>query len=140
VTLAPGQSAQIGRYSVQFVERRETIYPDRRVEEAVLRISDGDRALGEQYPAKTFYQGFEEQATSTIAIRTNALEDLYIVLTNYDSKSASFLLVINPMVVWLWIGGVIVLVGTIFTMWPRPAAQPARATVPARGGAVAYGD
>jgi cytochrome c-type biogenesis protein CcmF len=140
VTLAPGQTAQIGRYSVQFVERRETFYADHRREEGILRISDGDRSLGQMFPAKAFYTGFEEQATTTVAIRTNAMEDLYIVLTNYDSKSASFLLVVNPMVVWLWIGGVIVLVGTIFTMWPRPATQPARATVPARGGAVAYGD
>ena len=140
VTLAPGQTAQIGRYSVQFIERRETFYSDHRREEAVLQIGDGNRTLGQMLPAKSFYDGFEDQATTSVAIRTNAMEDLYIVLTNYDSKSASFLLVINPMVVWLWIGGVIILVGTIFTMWPRPTAQPARATVPARGGAVAYGD
>ena len=140
VTLAPGQTAQIGRYNVRFVERRETQFADRRVEEAVLQIAAGDRALGQLLPAKSFYRGFEDQATTSVAIRTNALEDLYIVLTSYDSKSASFLLVVNPMVVWLWIGGGIVLLGTIFTMWPRPTPQPAPATVPVRGGAAAYGD
>jgi len=110
------------------------------VEAGVVNISDGDRSLGQMLPNKSYYTGFEDQATTSVAIRTNAIEDLYIVLTNYDNKTASFLLVVNPMVVWLWIGGLIVLVGTIFTMWPRPTAQPARATVPARGGAVAYGD
>jgi cytochrome c-type biogenesis protein CcmF len=140
VTLSPGQTTQIGRYTVQFVERREVQYTDRRVEQGVVQISDGDRSLGQMFPAKSYYTGFEDQATTSVAIRTNPAEDLYIVLTNYDTKTASFLVVVNPMVVWLWIGGLIVLLGTIFTMWPRPTTQPARATVPARGGAVAYGD
>ena len=91
-------------------------------------------------PNKAFYRGFENQATTSVAIRTNALEDLYIVLTTWDSKGATLLLVVNPLVVWLWIGGVIVLLGTIFTMWPRPVPEAVRVTAPARGEAMAYGD
>jgi cytochrome c-type biogenesis protein CcmF len=140
VTLAPGQTAQVGRYSVQFAERVEYTAGDRRVEEARLAIRDGDRMLGTMTPNRAYYRGFENQSSTSVAIRTNALEDLYIVLGNWDSKGATFLLAVNPMVVWLWIGGAIVLVGTIFTMWPRPATHPARATVPARGRAAAYGD
>jgi cytochrome c-type biogenesis protein CcmF len=140
VTLAPGQTAQVGRYSVQFAERVEYTAGDRRVEEARLAIRDGDRMLGTMTPNRAYYRGFENQSSTSVAIRTNALEDLYIVLGNWDSKGATFLLAVNPMVVWLWIGGAIVLVGTIFTMWPRPVTQPVRATVPARGRAAAYGD
>ncbi len=140
VTLAPGESAQIGRYTVQLDRRIEYTEGDRRIDEGRLTIRDGERALGEMRPNKSFYRGFENQATTSVAIRTTPAEDLYIVLTTWDSKGASFLLVVNPLVVWLWIGGVIVLVGTVFTMWPRPVAVPVRATAPTRGEVLAYGD
>ncbi|CAA9570074.1 MAG: Cytochrome c heme lyase subunit CcmF [uncultured Thermomicrobiales bacterium] len=140
VTLAPGQTAQIGRYTVQLQDRIEYVDGDRRVDEARLNISDGDKTLGQMRPNKAFYRGFENQATTSVAIRTNAREDLYIVLTTWDSKGATLLLVVNPLVVWLWIGGAIVLVGTVFTMWPRPATSPVRVAAPARGEAMAYGD
>ena len=142
VTLSPGQTAQIGRYTVQFDGRREFVEADRRVEEAPLSVRDGARDLGTIRPAKSFYAGFEGQATTSVAIRTTPLEDLYVVLNNWDATSVSLLLVVNPLVVWIWIGGLIVLLGTIFAMWPRPLPRPAHAREPeaARGGAVAYGD
>ena len=140
MTLRPGETAAIGRYTVQFVERREYADADRRVTEGVLSVRDGGRDLGRLYPSKSVYRGFEQQATTSVAIRTTALEDLYVVLNGWDSQSASFLLVVNPLVVWLWIGGGIVLLGTIFTMWPRPVPRAARAAESVPGGAVAYGD
>lgn len=65
-----------------------------------------------------------------------------IVLTGWDANGASFLLAVNPLVVWLWISGVIVLAGTIFAMWPRPRPRAVRAAEPepAPRGVVAYGD
>ncbi len=140
VTLAPGQTTQIGRYTVQLQDRVEYVDGDRRVDEARLLISDGATVLGEMRPNKSFYKGFENQGTTSVAIRTTPMEDLYIVLSTWDSASATLLLVVNPLVVWLWIGGLIVLIGTFFTLWPRPVAQPVRVTAPASGKAMAYGD
>ncbi len=142
VTLAPGQTAQVGRYTVQFDGHRTYTDADRRVEEGVLTIRDGERVLGQMLPSRSFYRGFEDQGTTSVAIRTTPLEDLYIVLTGWDADGASFLLAVNPLVVWLWIGGVIVLFGTVFAMWPRPVPRPltVREREPARGEAVAYGD
>ena len=62
------------------------------------------------------------------------------MLNGWDSQSASFLLVVNPLVVWLWVGGLVVLIGTVFALWPRPLPRAVRAAEPAPAGAVAYGD
>jgi cytochrome c-type biogenesis protein CcmF len=140
VTLKPNQTAQIGQYTVQFQGRREYTVADRRVDEGDLLISQGGATVAEMRPSKSFYQGFEDQATTSVAIRTTPLEDLYIVLNGWDSQGASFLLVVNPMVVWLWAGGAIVLVGTVFALWPRPLPRTVRATETVPRGAVAYGD
>jgi cytochrome c-type biogenesis protein CcmF len=140
VTLAPGQTAQVGAYTVRLDDRVEYTERDRRVDEARVTILSGDRVIGEMRPNKSFYRGFENQATTSVAIRTTPREDLYIVLNTWDSRSATMLLVVNPLVVWIWIGGLIVLIGTIFTMWPRPVPVAVTAAAPARGGAMAYGD
>lgn len=140
VTLAPGQTATVGHYTVRLDERVEYTEGDRRVDEARVAVLDGGKVIGEMRPNKAFYRGFENQATTSVAIRTTPREDLYIVLNTWDSKSATMLLVINPLVVWIWIGGLIVLIGTIFTMWPRPVPITVPVGAPARRGAMAYGD
>ncbi|MDE3074777.1 MAG: hypothetical protein KGJ86_05060, partial [Chloroflexota bacterium] len=59
-------------------------------------------------------------------------EDLYVVLGDWtpDQGTATFLLFVNPMVAWLWFGAVIVVLGTVVTVWPHP--QASRAPTPAR--------
>jgi cytochrome c biogenesis factor len=39
---------------------------------------------------------------------------------------------INPLVTWLWVGGFLLLLGTLVSMWPgpRPAVRTAAVAVP----------
>lgn len=140
VTLTPGQAVGVGRYVIQFQSRSEYVEADRKVDEALLLVMENGRLVGELRPTKSAYRGFEAQATTSVAIRTTALEDLYVVLNGWDSQSASFLIVVNPLVVWLWIGGAVVVAGTVLTLWPRPLPQTVREAARPRAGAVAYGD
>ena len=68
-------------------------------------------------PEKSLYQG-QDQATSEVAIRTTLKEDLYVILAGYDEESATFKVLVNPLVIWLWIGGGIMTLGTIIVMLP----------------------
>ena len=80
-------------------------------------------------PEKRFYRNFEGQPSTGVAIRSTALEDLYIVLVGWEADgSASFLVFVNPLVVWLWIGGIVAVFGAVVAMWPDPRPR----TVPAR--------
>ncbi|MBV9168914.1 MAG: hypothetical protein JOZ81_02370 [Chloroflexi bacterium] len=42
---------------------------------------------------------------------------------------------VNPLVSWIWTGGLLLLLGTIVTMWPAPVPVARRATIP-RGATV----
>ncbi|MBI4319622.1 MAG: hypothetical protein HY675_14125 [Chloroflexi bacterium] len=60
-----------------------------------------------------------ENPTTEVGIRTTLLEDLYLILNGWDKdRSASFKVLVNPMVVWIWIGGVVLLLGTVVAFWP----------------------
>jgi cytochrome c-type biogenesis protein CcmF len=41
---------------------------------------------------------------------------------------ATFRMIVNPMVTWIWIGGLIVLAGAMITLWPSPLTARRRVT------------
>jgi len=46
---------------------------------------------------------------------------------------------VNPLVSWIWAGGVLLLLGTIVTMWPAPVPSRRRAVAPLPRDAVGVG-
>src|SRR6266699_3039358 len=60
------------------------------------------------------------QPSTEPGIRSDPLEDLYIVLGGVvnGSEQAVFRLTINPLVWWVWYGGLIVVIGGLIVMWP----------------------
>jgi len=55
-----------------------------------------------------------------VAIRSTLREDLYVALGAFDpaTKAATFQVYVNPLVAWLWIGGVVLVVGTGLSIYP----------------------
>ncbi len=60
------------------------------------------------------------QPSTEVGIRSDPLEDLYVVLGGVvnGSEQAVFRLTINPLVWWVWYGGLIVVIGGLIVMWP----------------------
>jgi cytochrome c-type biogenesis protein CcmF len=80
---------------------------------------DGEN-LGAVYPAKWDYRKGSE-ATTEVAIKVRASEDVYVVLTGYDldGKLANFRVFINPLISWVWIGFLILAFGTFICLIPQ---------------------
>ncbi|MDW7674720.1 MAG: cytochrome c-type biogenesis CcmF C-terminal domain-containing protein, partial [Bacillota bacterium] len=46
-------------------------------------------------------------------------EDLYITLAGWDADGTTALKVnVNPLIQWIWIGGYVLILGTLFALWP----------------------
>jgi cytochrome c-type biogenesis protein CcmF len=56
-----------------------------------------------------------------------------------EAPVADFRLIVSPLVAWIWIGGVIVVGGTMLSLWPAPRRARRRAAAPAAAGAMAPG-
>jgi cytochrome c-type biogenesis protein CcmF len=54
----------------------------------------------------------------TPSVRTSLHEDVYLKLTGVADGTASITVFVNPLVVWLWIGGGIIAVGTMVALIP----------------------
>jgi cytochrome c-type biogenesis protein CcmF len=73
------------------------------------------------YPAKRDYHDEEGQMTSEIAIRVRIAEDVYLVLTGFDleSQKANFRVYVNPLILWVWVGFLILALGTLICLIPQ---------------------
>jgi cytochrome c-type biogenesis protein CcmF len=122
--LAPGQTLAIKQYTLQFRDLAQYQTQGKQVVSATLNLSENGRPLGKVVSEKYMHRDHENPVTE-VAIRTTPLEDLYVILASWaDDGTATFKVLVNPGVVWIWIGGGILLVGTVVAFWPD--AQEAR--------------
>jgi cytochrome c-type biogenesis protein CcmF len=85
-----------------------------------LSVFKDGRLLGEVHPRYDLYP--DGQPVTVPGIRSTLSNDLYVVLVNWENVSVEqtpFKVYDNPLVNWLWIGSVILLLGTLVAAWPE---------------------
>ncbi|MDO8671548.1 MAG: heme lyase CcmF/NrfE family subunit [Dehalococcoidia bacterium] len=122
-TLAKDETMNIGDYVLEYKGVSSYSVKSHDVLAASLNVYQGGKLIDRMVPVKNSYPG-QEQVATEVAIRTTLKEDLYVILEDAGADgSASFKVVINPLVVWLWIGGGVLLVGTVIAFWPEAKAR-----------------
>jgi len=141
-TLPRGGSVAVGRYRLTFEGLFERRLPDLDIVLAHLRVQQDGREIALMEPERRTHRGWEQQPTTGVAIHTTWpwLDDLYVLLTGWQADgSATFRIIVNPLVSFIWLGALLFLAGTLIAGWPerarlaRPAGRPSMAVVPARG-------
>jgi cytochrome c-type biogenesis protein CcmF len=152
--MSPGSVMTIGPYRLQLQSFDADQKPNYSSERATIDVDQGGRSVMMLYPQRRFYPSNEESGTM-VAISSTLREDLYVVYAGRspDSNLPVIHAYLNPLVKWIWFGGLIVILGTILALLPNrqnvlvlspapategafvPAgAQPARATISATTG------
>jgi cytochrome c-type biogenesis protein CcmF len=123
-SMKAGDSIEVGGYTLTYQGMRSSDTPHTASMLAEITVARGGQVLTTMYPEKRFYKR-QQQPTTEIALRTTLREDLYLVLGSYDDKSGLMTLqvFINPLVVWLWLGGITMVLGTMIVMMPTAAEQ-----------------
>ena len=130
--LKPGEQAHVGPFTVRYDALRVTDDGQKQMITGHVTASKNGRAIGELAPAKWFFRKHEDQPTSEVAIHRSPGEDLYIILGGYDTQtqSATFQIVVNPLVNWIWLGFGVMAFGTGIALLPESAFAFAAAKVP----------
>jgi cytochrome c-type biogenesis protein CcmF len=86
---------------------------------ALLTVTKDGHAFTTMHPEKRFYKA-SQQPTSYVSIHPTLAEDLYVVLSGFDQNTGKAVIevFINPLVMWVWIGGVVVFLGTLLALVP----------------------
>ena len=112
-------------------------------------MSDAGRPVGTLQPGQRLYPGSNSPFAS-VAVRYGFVRDFYVILGSFDREGqwAQIKAQVHPMVAWIWLGGVVVLLGGGLALWPagrrarpwcpppagrRSPAAPGRRTIDGRG-------
>ena len=70
------------------------------------------------------HTGCENQPTSDVEVSTSTpqLDDIYVVLSSWDTSgsSVSLRVLVKPLVILLWIGGLVYFAGILIVAWHIP--------------------
>ena len=118
VVLAPGERAEIGDYGVEYLGARVEEKADRTEFIADLRLYKNGSFLDDTSAWRAFYT--EARMSSTrAAIRSTPVEDLYIINSEFlDGGQGVFRIMVNPLVMWMWIAGPVLILGSVIALWP----------------------
>jgi cytochrome c-type biogenesis protein CcmF len=140
--MKPGSVMSIGPYTLHFQNFDSQQEPDYTAERATIDVDRDGRSVMMLYPQRRFYSSNQESGTM-VAISSTPKEDLYVVYAGRspDTNLPVIHAYLNPLVKWIWFGGVFVVLGTILALIPNRQAvllmHPASRTVPVLGTAQA---
>jgi len=93
--------------------------PNYTYQEAEITVVKNGEAYTTLTPERRFYKA-SQQPISHVAIRPTLSQDLYVVLAGQDPASGKAVIevFINPLVQWVWMGGLVVFLGSLLALIP----------------------
>ncbi|MHB1482391.1 MAG: heme lyase CcmF/NrfE family subunit, partial [Bellilinea sp.] len=134
-TIPPGGTIALGDYAMTFdtLDIFDTT-DGRNVARAVVSVERDGKFLGELYPRRDYY--YDSQQPMTIpGVRSTMEDDFYVLLVDWEpisSTGVTFKIYHNPLVNWLWVGGIIFILGTLVAAWPDKDPERVHVSAAAR--------
>ena len=113
-TLDIGESVSAGKYELTYHELVFKQDNEKINAVATVLVSMNGRQIGSLRPSYAYWFS-HDNFYAEVAVRTTAVEDLFVSLVwtefDPDDRTATFRVLMNPLVVWIWTGGVFFLLG-----------------------------
>lgn len=120
--LAPGESLRLDRYTLTYESMRQFAQEggDRQVTEAKVNLYRDGKFVKSLHPHKDFFVS-SGQPLSIPAVLSRPEEDVYVLLVAWEDIGAAgstFKIYLNPLINWVWLGGIALIIGTLIAAWP----------------------
>ncbi|MBD3305355.1 heme lyase CcmF/NrfE family subunit [candidate division KSB3 bacterium] len=122
VSLRPGESSTLG--DIRFHYERLGVQEDIHKAAVFAEVSlyEEEKNFDTVLPQKRFYgEPPDWQTTTEIGLHTSLAKDVYVILAGWqEDETAVFNVMINPLIIWIWIGGFVVFtIGIVFVTIPK---------------------
>ncbi len=115
-----GQSLSIGPYRILCQNFDSTANDNYQSARATLEVFQNGKSQMMLYPERRFFPASGETET-IVATRSSALRDLYVVYAGRSPEDGNPVIhaYLNPLVKWIWFGGLVVVLGTGLALVPN---------------------
>jgi cytochrome c-type biogenesis protein CcmF len=126
-TVSQGEVLSVGGYQLQYKELLG--YPGsdgREIVEAVASLSKDGKVIRDLNPRRDYFV-VQEQPVSVAGVYSTPSVDVYVLLVGWDAngQTATFKVYVNSLINWVWIGGILMIIGTIIAAWSTPSQREA---------------
>lgn len=136
IVAGPKDRIEIGGYTLQFNGITSVEGPNWTARQANLDVARGSAALGTLTPQRRHYPR-GEMTTTESAILSSLSGDLYLVIgEELSGNRASIRAYYIPLVNWIWVGWLVIILGSLFALSQSRVAQSASRLEPASAMAV----
>jgi len=120
-----GETLDIRQYTLRVDELGTEDTPNYFSQKAKVSLYQYGEKVANMYPERRTYKASEQPSTE-VAIYSNLREDVYVVFAaaSEDGAKAVIQVFYNPLVMWVWIGGVVLGLGTLIAILPNKKAAP----------------
>ena len=127
-TLTPGQTVSFDGQTMTFKQLIETRHANYTAVGAEVVFTAADGTVTSLRPQRRFYDK-SEQPNSEVALSSGWRRDIYLTLAGWENGGAqtAIQVIVNPLVSWIWTGGVVMSIGAIVCLLPRLIPQRAAA-------------
>jgi cytochrome c-type biogenesis protein CcmF len=127
-TLGLKERMTVGNYVVQFEGLKGAQQPTHYRVEGAFRVLHAGDEMGVLSPALKFFPT-QQSPIGRAVHRSTVSEDIYLILSGFselDKNQATLKVLVRPLLVWIWIGGLVIFLGTLLAILPMgkaPAQQ-----------------
>jgi len=126
-SIKKGQSQKFGSYQFEFISLQELERPNHFAWVAGLNVwNDQNEIITRLSPEKRIYfhrdpNPDRRQPHSELSIFSTVFKDIYSIFSGIDIEQeiAYIKIMINPLVWWVWLGGWVLVAGTLIALWPH---------------------
>ena len=119
-TLGRGETLAVGNYSIRFEGLKAIEQPTHYRVEGAFQVSNQGHFIGLLSPALKFFPN-QQSPVGRAVHRSTFSEDLYLILSGFselEKNRATLKVLLRPLVVWIWLGGAVIALGTLVAIWP----------------------
>jgi cytochrome c-type biogenesis protein CcmF len=122
--VAVGKSFSLGAYTMTVADINRGDNPNYRWDSAVLEVTKNGKPIGKMEPERRYYKA-AQQGLGHVALRNGLDDDLYINFASSDAgdKVVTLQAYVFPLVTWIWIGTLVLIVGTLIALVPAKVAR-----------------
>lgn len=119
LVMIPGDTLDFQDYSLVYEDLRQEVVSDHLVTRVSIAVYRGSHFLTSLTPQMAYYPEYGQTLTEP-AILAGMGEDLYLVMFQWEGDGEIIINVkINPLSGFLWLGGLVLLIGGLLAWWPN---------------------
>jgi len=120
VTLGLNETLNIADYQVRFLGLRGSQQPTHFRVDGNFQVTKSGNDLGVMSPALKFFPS-QQSPIGRAVYRSSIDEDIYLILSGFSEvnrNQATLKAMVRPLLVWMWIGGFVIVLGTLISILP----------------------